>query len=199
MGMPATDQRRWTAAEVRQLNADNPKHWPRYELVGGELLVSSAPGISHDRIIKWFFLALHAYVDREGLGEVCLAPADIELQQGDVNQPDIFAVSSETSDRMRKWVDVKSVLLAVEVLSPSTARHDRTVKRRGYQRGGVPEYWIVDGASRLVERWRPSDERPEILLEQLVWNPAGASAPLTLILPELWTSARLDRDDEAIS
>ena len=68
--------------------------------------------------------------------------------------------------------------LAVEILSPSTARLDRQVKRRLYQRQGVPEYWIVDIDARLVERWRPADDRPEILTERLTWQPDPARPAL---------------------
>jgi Uma2 family endonuclease len=71
-------------------------------------------------------------------------------------------------------------------LSPSTARFDRTVKRPFYQRVGVPEYWIVDLDARLVERWRPSDERPEIIIGKLAWRPDGAQSELLLQLEELW-------------
>ena len=35
-------------------------------------------------------------------------------------------------------------LLAVEVLSPSTRRHDLALKRRVYAEGGVASYWICD-------------------------------------------------------
>jgi len=63
------------------------------------------------------------------------------------------------------------------VLSPTTARGDRSVKRRLYQRVGVPEYWIVDLEAQLVERWRPADERPEVLTESLGWQPDPAVAP----------------------
>jgi len=73
-------------------------------------------------------------------------------------------------------------LLAIEVLSPSNTRHDRVRKRPGYQRH-VPEYWIVDLEARLIERWRPGDDRPEILTEQLTWHPSGALTPMTLELP----------------
>jgi Uma2 family endonuclease len=44
-------------------------------------------------------------------------------------------------------------------------------KRTHYQRH-VPENWIVDLDARLLERWRPGDERPEIVTETLEWNPA---------------------------
>ena len=54
----------------------------------------------------------------------------------------------------REWTDVKELLLAVEVLSPSTARADRERKRVIYQSEGVLAYWIVDARARRVELWR---------------------------------------------
>jgi len=87
------------------------------------------------------------------------------------------------------WTDVHALLLAVEVLSPSTARYDRTLKRRYYQRSGVGEYWVVDANSHLVERWRSDDERPEIITESIAWQPAGASDALVIDLVALFTDA----------
>ena len=81
---------------------------------------------------------------------------------------------------------IRKLLLATEVLSPSTARADRTVKRRRYQRYGIPEYWIVDVDARIIERWMPSDERPEVLHETLVWQPEPGAPGLTIDLSELF-------------
>ena len=53
---------------------------------------------------------------------------------------------------MPNWQDVTTLLLAIEVLSPTTARYDRLTKRRLYQQQGI-EYWIVDLDGRVVERW----------------------------------------------
>jgi Uma2 family endonuclease len=78
------------------------------------------------------------------------------------------------------------LLLAIEVLSPSTARADRTTKRRRYQRAGIPEYWIVDLDARVIERWRPGDDRPEVLGETLTWLAPGAASPLTIELAPLF-------------
>ena len=75
------------------------------------------------------------------------------------------------------------------MLSPSTARTDRGRKRECYQRAGVHEYWIVDHAARLVERWRPTDARPEIISGTLVWHPEGAATPLEIDLPALFREA----------
>lgn len=41
--------------------------------------------------------------------------------------------------------------LVMEILSPSTQRHDKLTKFNLYQRAGVPEYWIVDPTNRSVQ------------------------------------------------
>ena len=78
------------------------------------------------------------------------------------------------------------MLLAIEVRSPSTAAVDQGRKRLLYQRERVPEYWIVDCDARCIERWRPADERPEVLTERISWQPDGARAPLVDELPEFF-------------
>ena len=83
--------------------------------------------------------------------------------------------------RPRNWGDIERLLLAVEVLSPTTARADRTIKRRLYQRAGI-EYWIVDLEARLVERWTTLDERPEVLTGTLIWRPDSTREPLIIDL-----------------
>jgi Uma2 family endonuclease len=89
-----------------------------------------------------------------------------------------------------EWPDFEIPFLIVEVISPSTARYDRLTKRRRYQRSGVAEYWIVDLDARVVERWRPADERPEVLDTRIVWEVQALSEPLELDLPayfrEVW-------------
>ncbi|HEY0970867.1 MAG TPA: Uma2 family endonuclease [Gemmatimonadales bacterium] len=57
------------------------------------------------------------------------------------------------------------------------------MKRRLYQKERVPEYWIVDLDARVVKRWRPHDERPEILTERLEWRPDPAHPALEIGLP----------------
>lgn len=74
--------------------------------------------------------------------------------------------------------------LAVRLRSPSTARADRTLKRRLYQRQNVPEYRIVDVDGQVMERWRPGDDRPELLTEDMEWRPSADHPPLVISLEE---------------
>ncbi len=88
--------------------------------------------------------------------------------------------------RTLDWREMTTLLLAVEVLSPSTARADRFTKRRLYQEVGVPTYWIVDPDRRCVEVWTPAAAFPAIEWAAVSWRPAGAAEALTLRLEELF-------------
>jgi Uma2 family endonuclease len=184
MGMPAP-QASWTAEMARAL----PDDGQRYEVLDGELYVSSAPGWSHQSIVQALFLVIHPYVEANALGWTRLSPSDVELSPKRLVQPDLFVVPDTGAGQPRSWRDVKALLLTVEVISPSTARTDRFMKRPLFQSAGVPEYWIVDGSARSVERWRPGDERPEVIPELLEWQPRPGVEPLRISLPELFAAA----------
>jgi Uma2 family endonuclease len=172
MAMPALDSsRRWTAAEVRQLTADNPLLTPRYELVDGELLVTPSPGAPHQRSVAALYRRLYAFLEPARIGEVYFSPSDVELEPEFISQPDLFVVSRAESMRLRReGFPVYALMLAIEVVSPSSGRHDRVRKRPKYQKH-TQEYWIVDSDARLFERWRTGDERPEINTAQFEWQP----------------------------
>jgi Uma2 family endonuclease len=178
--------RYYTAEMVRQL-WDPTRHWPRYETVHGELLVTSAPRMWHQELVKRLLFALHTYFlgERE-VGCAFTSPSDISWGLEDtLVQPDVFVISLEEA-RTLEWARVRGLLLAVEVLSPSSRRADLLVKRRVYQEQGTPLYWIVDGDARSVEVWTPDAHRSRCEREALVWQPAGAVQPFTLPLAELF-------------
>ncbi len=181
MGMPQSAPN-WTVEQVLAL----PDDGNRYEVVDGELLVTPAPMFRHQDAILGLVRRLEPFVRSNGVWHLSLSPADIEFDDHTLVQPDIFVFELPGGKRPDRWKDIRSLLLAVEVLSPSTARADRQVKRLRYQRQGIPEYWIVDLDARLVERWRPRDERPEVIHDILSWRPAPSGAALSLDLPELF-------------
>ena len=182
MGMPRSAPTRWTAEMVRAL----PDDGNRYEVVDGELLVTPSPASPHQRAVSLLHVELHGYARTHGFGEAMTSPADIELDRYGMVQPDVFVQGLIDAHFSRAWNTGAPLLLVLEVLSPSTARADRTTKRRRYQRAGIPEYWIVDLDARVIERWRPDDERPEVLGDTLSWLAPGAASPLTIELAPLF-------------
>jgi len=178
--------KRWTREEVQAL----PDDGNRYELVDGELLVTPSPRPIHQVAVWALYDRIAPYVRSHRLGLAGLAPSDLDLESGQSVQPDLFVVSLRDGRVPLAWPDFGIPLLIAEVLSPSTALNDRTKKRRRYQASQVGEYWIVDVDARVIERWRPDDERPEILAERIGWQPDPTFAPLTLELAsyfkEVW-------------
>jgi Uma2 family endonuclease len=183
MGMAAT--REYTADMVRALNDQHNWGWPRYEVVDGELLVTPAPRKWHQEIVDRFAFALRLYLQRERVGHSFVSPADISWGVKKLVQPDVFVVPLDEA-RKPEWTDVRHLLLAVEVLSPGSTRADRIVKRRLYQRKGVPLYWMVDADAHTADIWTSRATLPRVEREMLIWRPAGALAPFTLALAELF-------------
>ena len=175
-----------SADMVREL-IDESRHWPRYETVHGELLVTPAPRPRHQRVALRLYRRLAEYLDHQRVGEALTSPADISWGLDDVLvQPDVFVVPV---DQLRgpdpSWTAVTHLLLAAEVLSPGSARTERFTKRRLYQERGVPLYWAVDVESSAVEVWGPETIFPHVERDALTWRPDGASAPFVLPLAEL--------------
>ena len=179
MGMAAPVY--YTADMVRAL----PDDGNRYEVVYGELLVTPAPRVWHQVLVQRLTFAIEFYLRREPVGLVLNSPADISWGRDVLVQPDVF-VAESAEVRTLTWSRVQTLLLVAEVLSPSTARGDRTLKRLRYREAGVPLYWLVDGDERSVEVWTPADDFPAIERERLVWRAPGAREPFTLSLEELF-------------
>jgi len=119
---------------------------------------------------------------------VITSPSDVELEPEFIAQPDIFVVPRGEGRRvMTEGLPVRALTVAIEVLSPSSSRHDRVRKRPLYQRH-VPDYWIVDLDARLIERWTPTDDRPELVTQTLSWHPTGATTAFALDLPRFFES-----------
>jgi Uma2 family endonuclease len=170
--------REWTVEEVWEL----PEDGNRYEVVDGELLVTPSPRSLHQDAVLELFALLRAYLKQVPVGRAYASPADIRYGPRTMVQPDVFVAPFVEGRRPQGWNEMRHLILAAEVLSPSSARSDRTIKRRLYQREGVPEYWIVDVDARVIERWTPTDERPEVLTGVLRWQPDPAHAAFELDL-----------------
>lgn len=156
---------RITWQDVQQL----PDDGKRYEAIEGDLYVTPAPSIRHQRISRRLEWALKEILMDPGHGEMLHAPVGVEFPDTEEGvQPDIIFVSDE-----RKGIVADAWLmgppdLVVEILSPSTSHRDRGIKLRLYERQRVAEYWIVDPDNDAVEVWRfGAEPRHERFTERL--------------------------------
>ena len=177
MSMPALSS--WTVEMVRAL----PDDGNRYEVVGGALLVTPSPSLPHQNAAFQLARLLADHADATASGQVVIAPADVVYDARTMVEPDVFVLPLVDGRWARTVEEAGAPLLVIEVLSPTTARRDRTVKRALYQRHGVPEYWIVDTERRVIERWRPRDVVPEILATSIAWRIGASGSALVIDLP----------------
>jgi Uma2 family endonuclease len=171
------------AAQERVSYADLER-WPedgrRYELYNGEVFEIPSPILLHQFVLGRLYLTLSAYVQVHG-GSVFVAPLDIVLTDFDVVQPDVLMFMPEREHLL----DMHKVTrhapdLAVEILSPGTARNDRGRKLRLLERHRVQEYWLVDpdGPSIEVHRFSGGQLVPACTAH-------GDEATASTLLPEL--------------
>lgn len=129
----------------------------RMEIIHGEVFMMAAPGTSHQLISGEIFRQLANYLE----GKKCRAipaPFAVRLFEKDGDspedvdtmvEPDISVVCD--SSRLDKHGCKGAPDMVVEILSPSTQRHDRLVKLGLYQRARVREYWIVNPEDQTVQ------------------------------------------------
>ncbi len=122
----------WTADDL----AAFPDDGLRYELVDGVLLVSAAPSEEHQIALGNLYLGLVAAVPPEL--RVLTAPYDVRFGPRRQLQPDLLVLPKDRTAADR------SPVLVVEVLSPSTAATDRTLKRQVFEQAGIQCFWLVD-------------------------------------------------------
>ena len=163
-----------------------PDDGKRYEILDGELYVTPAPSPLHQRVSKRLQRKLEDHFEARGLGEVFDAPIDMILGRHDVAQPDILVVTNPAQISGRGIEGAP--LLVVEVLSPSTRRHDRDVKMARYAALAIPHYWIVDPEGRSITCYRLEGNSYHSILtgEGDTWLTLADWPDLTISLADLW-------------
>ena len=134
-----TTHQRMTAREFAAL----PEGPPHFQLVEGELFVMASPNRRRQKIVLRAAFRIEEYLRARPIGEVYVAPSDVELNEKNVFEPDIYYVSRERSGILTDQGATGAPDLVVEILSPSTARIDLETKRQVYLRAGVRELWFV--------------------------------------------------------
>lgn len=144
---------RWTSADLKSL----PDDGNRYEIIDGELHMSTQPHWYHQFTCKRMTTKLDLWNEQTQLGEVNYTPGLIFAEDDDV-VPDVVWISNE---RLGNALEADGKLhaspeLVIEVLSPGSAneRRDREAKLQLYGRRGAEEYWIVNWMLRCIDVYR---------------------------------------------
>ncbi|HEX5502940.1 MAG TPA: Uma2 family endonuclease [Thermomicrobiales bacterium] len=141
-------------ATAPPLTADDllamPDDGNRYELLDGEVYQLSLPSLRHQGVSVvlaggWLMRAQEA-----GHGFAFAAPVGVVFPDGSKAEPDLVFVLREhrgilADDAIRGVPD-----FIVEIISPSSRRHDTALKYRIYERNGVPHYWLCDPDAETI-------------------------------------------------
>ncbi|KJR48519.1 hypothetical protein UF75_1047 [Desulfosporosinus sp. I2] len=128
----------------------------RWELIEGKIVdMTPAPSRQHQEILMELGRQFSNYL----LGKTCkvyVAPFDVRLPWQDesaeetktVVQPDLVVVCDLKKLDQRGCEGAPDLI--IEILSPTTAKHDLIVKLRLYERAGVKEYWVAHPTDRTL-------------------------------------------------
>ena len=165
-----------------------PDDGNRYELLGGQLLVTPAPGPHHQLVLGRLVMRLAGYLGPEG-PSVIVTPGVIQLENHTQLEPDLLVVPAGLMDET-SWRRITGWWLAVEVSGRASKVYDRDFKRDAYLRLGVREVWRVDLIDRRVYRSRPGEVNEVPWSDHLRWHPPEMAAALVLPVPTLFGPPR---------
>lgn len=141
---------RMTVAEFDELPPLSD-HMELVELVEGEIMGKRSPSTKHQRLVLAIARML---LDTVPDGHVFIAPLSVRLDEYNSFQPDVFWVSAHNPHcEIREDQVVAAPDLAVEVISPGSAKMDRGIKFEKYQEHGVREYWLVEPELAFLQVW----------------------------------------------
>ena len=125
----------------------------RTELIEGVIVEMASMSTRHSLLVGAFYRELHEALRKAGSPLTAMLTPTVKLPPHNAPEPDVVVVRLGDD----RYLPGEAAVLAVEV-SLSTLRQDLTVKRDIYARGGIPEYWVVDGqADQVHQFWAPRD------------------------------------------
>lgn len=135
------------------------------EFINGEVVVQSPAKDQHTEASMNLAMLFKVYVDEHNLGIVRAETTLVTLTRNDY-LPDIcFFGEQKAGFISHDQMKYPAPDLVVEILSPSTARVDRTTKFDDYADHGVGEYWLVNPEARTVEQFVLRDGEYELLFK----------------------------------
>jgi Uma2 family endonuclease len=127
----------WTIDDLDRLGEGGQ----RRELIDGVVPIGPHPGAVHQKVIDLVCARVQA-----------LCPAEYEVSQGVEVRfnsrrcfiPDVEVVLAGAGTRRRSWYEPREVVIAIEVVSPTSLIMDRITKPALYAAAGIPYYWRIE-------------------------------------------------------
>ncbi len=129
--------------------AESPQ---RYEVINGQLEVSSIPSTIHQLICRRLLYRLMKELEELGTAYVFHAPTEVMLNASTSVFPDLAVVRCSRHQIISHQAIEGCPDLIIEVTSPNSEKRDLTLKRYLYAQAGVPEYWIVHPRKCVINR-----------------------------------------------
>jgi Uma2 family endonuclease len=122
------------------------------EWVDGEVIPMMSVSRAHAEIQIFLLELILPYLRGRPIGRVYLEPFNMKLEPDLPGRaPDILFLRNEHLDRVKDLFLDGPADLVVEIVSPGTESVDRGDKFLEYEKGGVPEYWILDPVREIAE------------------------------------------------
>jgi Uma2 family endonuclease len=162
----------WTTDDLDRLPEENC----RRELLDGVLLIYPGPTAAHQIITGRLAVALEQSCPREyevtqGV-EVRISPRRSFI-------PDVLVVTDEAAQRVPRHFAPHEVVLAVEIVSPTSQSMDRITKPALYARAGIPYYWRIETDGGITVHAHKIDPAQEL------YEPVGTFTDV-IDTPEPW-------------
>ena len=128
----------------------------RYELFEGELFVSRAPGLPHQRVLTNLLILLGLHLKEHPVARIWPNPGVI-FDNFNAAIADIVFVSSEHVEAIasgEKVIGAPDLVIEIVSAGAENERRDRIVKRQAYSKFGVREYWVVDRYQETIEVYK---------------------------------------------
>lgn len=124
------------------------------EFINGEIVVMHSPVKKrHSRVSKLLTRLAGIYAEMKGIGEIMYEKALVALTRNDYEPDMVFYRKAEADRQTDDQMIFPAPAFVVEILSKSTAKYDKGIKKQDYAAHGVEEYWIIDPIKQQVEQY----------------------------------------------
>lgn len=169
----------------------------RRELIDGELIEVEVPTDHHEHIVALLSYFLISWIRPRKAGRLHGSGYKLRIDGRRGLMPDLqfYAADNPAPNPLPpQGMDAGRPDLAVEIISPSSRRHDRVTKLNAYAALGVPAYWIIDPEAQTLECFTLDPDKDGYHLDVALAGDAPFSPTrfpgLEIPLAELWTTER---------